>query len=129
MRLSPPRHISKPLLNSLSVFSFSLCAIFLAACGRGEFSGLEELPVDDYLKSPGNFLGNTYMISAQIDSQIKWEEGVGRILAVETEGSSARVPVFVPSGVQQNMNVGQRYKMRASIREGGLIYVEDLRKF
>ncbi len=101
----------------------------LTACGKGEFSSLEVLPVDDYVKEPANFLGNTYLIPAQIDSQIKWEEGVGRILAVEAEGSSARVPVFVPESVGQNLYVGQRYEMRASIREGGLIYVEDLRKF
>lgn len=103
--------------------------MLLVACGKGEFSGLEELPVDDYLKRPGNLLGNTYVISAQIDSQIEWEEGVGRILAVEADGSTARVPVFVPDSVGENLYVGQRYKMRASIRKGGLIYVENLRKF
>ncbi|MFU8848774.1 MAG: hypothetical protein ACNA77_08670 [Opitutales bacterium] len=106
-----------------------LCLLLLAACGRGAFSGLEVLPVNDYLQKPENFLGNTYRISAQIDSQIAWEEGVGRILAVQSEGSSSRIPVFVPDAIEQNLHVGQRYEMRANIRKGGLIYVEDLRKF
>lgn len=125
-----PRLPAKPLIKDLGcLIVVSLSCLFFAACGKGQFSGLEELPVDDYLKRPGDLLGNTYVISAQIDSQIEWEEGVGRILAVETEGSTSRVPVFVPNGVGDNLYVGQRYKMRASIRKGGLIYVEDLRKF
>ena len=113
----------------MRLLAVGLCCLAFAACGRGDFSGLEALPVDDYLERPRNLLGNTYLISAQIDSQIEWEEGVGRILAVETEGADSRVPVFVPEGVGENLYVGQRYKMRASIRKGGLIYVEDLRKF
>lgn len=117
------------LSKGLPFTGLVLCVILLAACGRGNFSGLEVLPVDDYAKKPENFLGNTYRMSVQIDSQIEWEEGVGRILAVQAEGSSSRIPVFVPDGVEQNLHVGQRYEMRANIRKGGLIYVEDLRKF
>lgn len=85
--------------------------------------------MNDYLQKPENFLGNTYRLTAQIDSQIEWEEGVGRILAVQSEGSSSRIPVFVPDAIEQNLHVGQRYEMRANIRNGGLIYVEELRKF
>lgn len=115
--------------HALLVAVLILCGLLLSACERGKFSGLEALPVDDYVEKPGNFLGNTYLLSVQIDSQIEWEEGVGRILAVEAEGYSSRIPVFVPDMLQQNLHVGQRYKMRANIRQGGLIYVEDLRKF
>lgn len=85
--------------------------------------------MDSYLKQPGNFLGNTYAISAQIDSQLEWREGVGRILAVRCENSESRIPVFVPVTAGNNLHVGQRYEMRVSIRKGGLIYVENLRKF
>ena len=115
--------------RSLLIAGLVLCGILLSGCGKGNFSGLEALPVDDYVKKPANFLGNTYLLSVQIDSQIQWEEGVGRILAVEPEGSSSRIPVFVPDAIQQNLHVGQRYEMRANIRKGGLIYVEELRKF
>lgn len=101
----------------------------LTACNRTEFSKLEPLPVGTYLLRPGDFLGNTYLLKGRIDSQIKWEEGVGRILALKTEGSSTRLPVFVPATAGQNLHVGQIYEMRAVIREGGLIYVEALRKF
>lgn len=117
------------LKDSLPFTIISFCLLLLAACGGGNFSGLEVLPVNDYLQKPENFLGNTYRLTAQIDSQIEWEEGVGRILAVQSEGSSSRIPVFVPDAIEQNLHVGQRYEMRANIRNGGLIYVEELRKF
>jgi hypothetical protein len=35
----------------------------------------------------------------------------------------------VPDGVSDNLHIGQRYKMRARIEQGGLIYVENLRKY
>ena len=127
--LRDPTKPNKLVLNSCLLCSFILSSLFFAGCEKSEFSRLEVLPVDDYLKRPGNFLGNTYRLSAQIDSQIEWEEGVGRILAVETEGSRSRVPVFVPESAGQNLHVGQRYEMHVSIRKGGLIYVEDLHKF
>lgn len=101
----------------------------LAACGRGEFASLETLPVSSYLERPGDFLGNTYLLQGRIDSQIMWEQEVGRILALEPEGSARRLPVFVPTGAGQNLYVGQVYETRVTIREGGLIYVEALRKF
>lgn len=133
MMIPTQEHATKKLLVTLTVSGWILCvfflAVFLAACGRGNFSGLEILPVEDYVQQPGNFLGNTYRISAQIDSQIEWEEGIGRILAVQTEGSRSRIPVFVPDVLEQNLHVGQRYELRVNIRKGGLIYVEDLRKF
>lgn len=115
--------------HHMLVAGLILCGVVLSGCDKGNFSGLEALPVDDYVKKPGNFLGNTYLLSVQIDSQIQWEEGVGRIMAVEPEGSSSRIPIFVPDAINQNLHVGQRYEMRANIRKGGLIYVEELRKF
>lgn len=113
-----------------AIFCFLLFALAgLAGCGGGDFSSLEDLPVESYLRRPGDFLGNTYLLKGRIDSQIKWEENVGRILAVRSESTDARLPIFVPSEVEQNLYVGQVYEMRAIIREGGLIYVEALRKF
>ncbi len=129
--MCPSNHSNLSVLpaSRLTLAGLILCSLLLAACGKGNFSGLEALPVDDYVRNPGNFLGNTYSLSVQIDSQIEWEEGVGRILAVNPDGAASRIPVFVPDAVQQNLHVGQRYRMRVIIRKGGLIYVEDLRKF
>lgn len=112
----------------LCFLSLSLSGFF-AGCGQGGFSGAEPLPVDNYVKKPGDFLGNRYVLRAQIDEQIQWEKGLGRVLAVVIEGSDTRLPVFVPEGVTDNLHVGQRYEMEAIIEQGGLIYVEALRKY
>lgn len=126
-----PRIKYRPFRNRVlgSLLSALLLISFFFGCDRGEFSSLEKLPVANYMQSPGDFLGNTYLLKCRIDSQIKWEEGVGRILSVNAENSEARLPVFVPSSAGQNLHVGQIYEMRVTIREGGLIYVEALRKF
>ena len=108
---------------------FSLLVVALTSGCGDKFSDLEVLPTESYMKKPGDFLGNTYTIRAQIDSQVKWEKGVGRILAVVPESGGSRLPVFVPDEVGGNLHIGQRYEMRARIEEGGLIYVESLRKY
>ncbi len=121
-----------PAKSRICSFSFALSllfVLFLAACGKGNFSDSEPLPVDNYVKKPGDFLGNSYVLRAQIDEQIKWEKGLGRVLAVRVEGSDTPLPVFVPEGVTDNLHVGQRYEMEAIIEQGGLIYVEALRKY
>ncbi|MEN8725972.1 MAG: hypothetical protein ACN4GF_02545 [Lentimonas sp.] len=106
-----------------------VAAFAFTNCSDGNFSNLETLPAQQFLEKPIDFLGNTYSVRAQIDSQIKWEKGVGRILAVLPEGSSKRLPVFVAETVGDNIHIGQRFEMRVRIQEGGLVYVEALRKY
>lgn len=75
------------------------------------------------------FLGNSYSLKAQVNSQIKWEKGLGRILSVRPEGANTRLPIFVPEQNGKNLHVGQRFDMQILIEEGGLIYVEALHKY
>ena len=125
-----------PSLLSCRRFSraFALCcalcaACLLVACSGGKRSDLELFPTQNYLQKPGDFLGNRYVLRAQINEQLKWEKGLGRVLAVVAEGSEARLPIFVPDSGGQNLHVGQRYELEVIIEQGGLIYVEALRKY
>lgn len=121
-----------PAKFKIPCFSFALPILafcFLAGCGQGEFSDVEPLPIENYVKKPGDFLGNRYVLRAQIDEQLKWEKGIGRVIAVLDQTSTIRLPVFVPEGVSDNLHVGQRYEMKAIIEQGGLINVEALRKY
>lgn len=104
-------------------------ACLLGACSGGPRSDLEILPINNYLQKPGDFLGNRYVLRAQINEQLKWEKGLGRVLAVVVEGSDTRLPIFVPESVGENLHVGQRYEVEVIIEQGGLIYVEALRKY
>lgn len=119
-----PRYFRSGLLATTT-----LVLLCLSGCDGGDFSKLELLPAQQYLAKPIDFLGNTYVIRAQIDSQIRWEKGVGRLLAVLPEGSNKRLPVYVPAEAGSNIHIGQRFEMRVRVEEGGLIYVEALRKF
>ena len=103
--------------------------LLFSSCGDGKSSDLELLPIDTYLEKPSDFLGNRYMLRVQIDEQLKWEKGLGRVLAVVAEGSNVRIPVFVPESAGDNLHVGQRYELHVIIEQGGLIYVEALQKY
>lgn len=117
----------------LSLFLLNLGLVsgiifFFSSCVKSS-SNLEVLPVEDYLKKPDDFLGNNYLLRAQIVDQIKWEKNLGRVLAVRMNGSDIRLPIFVPEAVTDNLHVGQRYEFEAIIEQGGLIYVEALYKY
>ena len=127
--LNTPKHRNPASIWIGVSVVFSLLAVALMSGCGDNFSDLEVLPTESYMKKPGDFLGNTYTIRAQIDSQVKWDKLVGRILAVISESGGARLPVFVPENVGGNLHIGQRYEMRARIEAGGLIYVESLRKY
>jgi hypothetical protein len=116
---------SRPVVLIIALLVVGLCT----ACWPGKQAEFEPLPIDAYLQKPGDFLGNRYTLEAQINEQLRWENGLGRVLAVHAVGSSARLPVFVPEAVGENLHVGQRYEMQVIVELGGLIYVEALRKY
>jgi len=113
----------------VAIVAVAALAVTLIVVKGGSYSGLEPFPVQGYRKSPQNLLGNTYQLDAQVDALLSYEPGVGRLLAVTSDAAPGRLPVFLPEGKAESIHAGQRYSMRVSIRDGGLIYVEELRKF
>lgn len=100
-------------------------SLFLTSgCGR---SG-EPFPVRAFLAAPDNLQGNRYELEAEIDQQINWREGVGRLIAVRTLRDDARLPLFIADSMKANLLVAQRYRFEISVRKGGLLYVERLKK-
>jgi len=107
------------------VFTVVLGALaLLAGCGR---SG-EPFPVHAFLAAPDNLQGNRYRLDAEIDAQLNWREGVGRIIAVRPLKDDARLPVFIADSLKANLLVAQRYRFIITVRKGGLLYVEQLEK-
>jgi hypothetical protein len=120
MPLSPMRFVTR-----FSLLTALLASLFLVSgCGR---SG-EPFPVRAYLTAPDNLQGNRYTLEAEIDQQLNWREGVGRIIAVRTLREDARLPVFIADSMKANLLVAQRYRFEVSVRKGGLLYVEHLKK-
>ncbi len=111
-------------LSTLCVLA--LTALLFTACGgpRGE-----PFPVATYLSSPENLQGNRYTLDAEIDAQLHWQEGTGRLIAVRPLGASeTRLPVFIGDTLDANLMVAQRYRFELTVRKGGLLYVNALNK-
>ncbi len=115
-----------------ALVALALAALVIASVlflKSGGFSSLEPLPALQYQNNPTNFLGNRYRLTGQIHSMLLWQEGTGKLVAVQPEGLDSRVAVFVPDSLGVSLHTGQRYHMDIVVREGGLIYVEDLVKY
>jgi hypothetical protein len=102
---------------------------FFVLFGQSKFRGLEAFPAATYLESPVNLHGNRYLLDAWIDGQLVWREGVGRILEVRPASGQGKLAIYVPENLKQNLYVGQRYRMDVTVKQGGLIHVQDLEKY
>lgn len=126
---SPAARRSRPAARPAVSFLLALAALVLApACSRQ--SG-DAFPVQTYLDSPETLLGNRYSLDAEIDAQLDWREGVGRIVAVRplpATRDAARLPLFIADSHQANLMVAQRYRLELTVRRGGLLYVTALKK-
>jgi len=88
----------------------------------------EPFPVRAFFSAPDNLQGNRYSLEAEIDAQINWREGVGRLIAVRTLRDDARLPIFIADSMNANLLVAQRYRFDITVKKGGLLYVERLKK-
>ncbi len=120
MPLSPICFVTRFLIPA------ALLALLFATTGCGP-SG-EPFPVREFLSAPDNLQGNRYELEGEIDAQLSWREGVGRIIAVRTLRGDARLPVFIADSLKANLLVAQRYRFEVTVRKGGLLYVERLKK-
>lgn len=113
--------------RSLPVLALAALALLAPGCAR---QTNEPFPVAAYLDAPDNLQGNRYSLDAEIDAQLQWREGVGRLLAVRplSAEAGARLPVFIADSLHANLMVAQRYRFELTVRHGGLLHVTALRK-
>jgi hypothetical protein len=116
---------SKPFVSRCILPAVLIALVFcVSGCGP---SG-EPFPVRSFLSAPDNLQGNHYLLEAEIDQQLNWREGIGRLIAVRTLQDGTRLPVFISDSLKANLLVAQRYRFEISVRKGGLLYVERLKK-
>ena len=89
---------------------------------------LEPFDVAAYQRSPNELQGNHYNLDAQIESQLRWDEGFGRLLKVKTVSTSEHLSLLVPDKVGGEFNSGQRFHFKVMVKDG-LIQVEELEKY
>lgn len=108
-----------------------LAIVLPRMAGGGKFADLSPFSVDAYRKDWATLQGNAYRLDCQIEAQLAFVEGKGRVLAVKpTDGKlgSGRIPVFVPAGSGESFEVGQRYKCKVRVSRD-LLVVEGLERF
>lgn len=108
-----------------------LAIVLPRMAGGGKFADLSPFNLDAYRKDWATLQGNTYRLDCQIEQQLAYVEGKGRVLAVKptdvTRGSG-RIPIFVPVGTGDSFEVGQRFKCKVHVNRD-LLVVEELERF
>ena len=122
-----------------SFFSFLAVLVILSAIGCGKKDGssnlpsnLEEFPLAFYKQNPGGLQGNQYQLKAQIDRQLGWKQGVGRLLLVQVSSSDGlvqKVPVYIPETTGPGVLPGQKFLMTILVGADNLIIVENYEKY
>jgi len=91
---------------------------------------LPAFSLDVYRNTPDELQGNHYNLDAQIESQLRVDEGFGRMLIVKAlDGAGGRLSVLLPDGVTGDFNSGQRFHMQVVVKDKGLIQIEDMSKY
>ena len=122
-----------------SFFSFLAALVILSGIGCVKKDGssnlpsnLEEFPLAFYKQNSGGLQGNKYQLKAQIDRQLGWKQGVGRLLLVQVSSSDGlvqKVPVFISEGTGPGVLPGQKFLMTVLVGADNLIIVENYEKY
>lgn len=107
-----------------------LVAIVVPRMGGGRFADLTPFSVETYRRDWATLQGNSYRLECQVEQQLAFVEGRGRVLAVKPIGKDpvGRIPVFIPAGSTDSFEVGQRFKCKLRVTRD-LLVVEALERF
>lgn len=112
------------------------CLLLLVAAGgyffgRGgnPYRSVPQLPVDEYLTSPGSLRGNTYRLSAAVLNSIASSPGGDRLISVQPESATAPLPLVLPASLGlATVQKGQRFHFLVEIGGSGILRVSELTK-
>ena len=122
-----------PLLLALGIPVAVLVFVAFVLITRqgGKFAELPPFSPEAYRKDWATLQGNAYVFAGQVDRQLAYVEGSGRVLSVKpvdpAKGAGA-VPIRVPAALDANFESGQRYNFKLRVRRD-ILEVEDLETF
>lgn len=101
--------------------------------GGGKFAELTPFSAERYRNDWSSLQGNSYRLDCQVEQQLAFVEGRGRVLAVkpiekDPTRPAGRIPVFVPAGSADSFEVGQRFRCKLRVTRD-LLVVEALERF
>ncbi|MBE2203882.1 MAG: hypothetical protein IAE94_06070 [Chthoniobacterales bacterium] len=105
----------------------SVAAYFVLAHLGAPYRTLQPLPVAAYVQNSLSLQGNTYRLSGQIENQMLWDKGFGRVVSILT--SEGLVAVVFPNTVRaDNLQRGQKIIARAEVGDKGILKIEEFSK-
>lgn len=125
---SPGRIAPLLLAFAIPVVVLLFAAVVIVVRGGGRFGGLDPFPYSAYLRDAETLRGNTYLLRGQIESRLGHDETKGSLIGVRMlDAAGAPVPVFVPLKFGGNLDVGQRFNLKVTVRRD-MLSVEDMEK-
>ncbi|MDR1304282.1 MAG: hypothetical protein LBK76_03565 [Verrucomicrobiales bacterium] len=91
---------------------------------------MQSFPVEKFLENYRGLAGAKYKAEVQVEADLGWREGVGRLMLFTVSGDNRPIAVLVPEAVANNIYFvkGQKYLAELVVKEGGLIYANSCRK-
>lgn len=100
---------------------------------EGNFSGVTDLSLHEYLQNSNALSNNTYRIEGTVEERLdNWRSTDGRLFSiiVELNGESSPLAIFVPAKFNgTNIQRGQRFKFVVIVQaESGVLEVKEIIK-
>ncbi len=93
------------------------------------FRGLPAFPAADYAENGIMLRGNTYRLKGTVLNVLAWSQKAGRLISVEAEGERRPVALVLPVELEGlNVEKGQKFFFEVTVREGGVLVVQEWRK-
>jgi hypothetical protein len=131
------RRASKKVSPTILV-GFIVGAIILALLGgwifgglNDPFRGVEKIDPQAYIESAKPFQGGVFQFQGEIESELSYETGRGRLFAFRVSSSSGQVvlPVLIPEKLGRiSPQKGQSYRLKVVGQERGLLVVQKMEK-
>ena len=125
---------SSGLLLAGVISAFVVLAIsgmwFLGGFGD-PFRGIEKINAESYIESAKSFQGGVFQFQGEIDSELTYETGRGRLFAVRVSTSNGQVflPVLIPEMLGRiSPQKGQSYRLKVIGQERGVLVAQKMEK-
>ncbi len=90
---------------------------------------LEEFPAAKYFDGHRALAGLRFRADLQVEADMGWKEGVGRLMLFTAPGESRALVVLVPDSLGNiHFTKGQKFEGEVAVKDGGLIVAASCRK-
>lgn len=94
------------------------------------FRTLDNFPVEKFLANHQSVLGSRFKADLVVDAELGGAFDKGRLMSFRDDSTQKVLALLVgPESSQVGFTKGQRYQVEVEVKEGGLIYAHQFKKF